>query len=152
MLDDVKLVEYVMLNGFKSRAYINSDFFDRLHLTICLHHEEKLLRQNSYLRPKVKEAISETDLPVLYISTTSNINMSGNENQPSLIGGHAEYVKGAAEVSLTVWASLFFLSVRTLEDLGNTSLSPTRALSARSNHCSTLPHPPDVTGLLGNSR
>ena len=41
------------------------------------------------------ESISIIEIPQ---TLTHSITMSGNNETPSLIGGHAQYVKGAAEV------------------------------------------------------
>ena len=97
VLDDVKSVEYVMLNSLsfaltstRLLCFFVDDFnSDIIYLVITSKTQE----------PQIKVSYRTKFISVL---NHSNNNMSGTENQqPSLVGAHAEYVKGAAEVSLS---------------------------------------------------
>lgn len=81
--------------------------------------------------------------------------MSGTaENQPSLIGGHAEYVKGAAEVSLIAWTSLSFISITRRPGAHQSPPPPVKEPPLPHSKPSQHPPPPPYTtpAYWGNPR
>lgn len=59
-----------------------------------------LTNNHSYLS-KSPRAKAGTEFPSIIPNYNKQHTMSSNEQNPSLVGGHAQYVKGPAEVSLT---------------------------------------------------
>lgn len=88
-----------MLNGFTmALTLINSPPLLTTSFTYCLycHH----LTIESKTRESLKSHIERSPSSVLKSQHTYKMSGTENQQQPSLVGGHAEYVKGAAEVSL----------------------------------------------------